>query len=382
MKFDMRDFLCPRRLTIAMWDTAYMVRRNGTDPFRDWDQCLADARERGFNTIRIDAFPGIINPKDLDEVHTWPDQHTPYQPWMWNHAYTGTPGRNLIEFINLAARHGLHVTLSSWWSDSRYIPESAEQAAHMWCELLAVLKRECGFDAILFTDLCNEIPGFLPGYEKQLLELKSYAASQEERAYLAPTAASGWNAAQLSFLKESLDSSLKIAQEAFPEMRFTYSMNINEDFQKVGFQNLDVLDIHFFLSDSRFSNRTKFNEYIRDAYVSDANYADFSDRARRTVQSVGPMLRQKQRRQLAWGKQFSDALGAPLVTTEAWASWFYLDHPALHWDWLLEWCELLVQDAAEFGLWGITTNNYAEPYFQLWKDVRWHQRINEAFLKS
>lgn len=68
--------------------------------------------------------------------------------------------------------------------------------------------------------------------------------------------------------------------------------------------------------------------------------------------------------QLKWGKEYSEKIGAPLITSEVWASWFYIDHPDLKWEWLLDWCEAAVDDAIEFGLWGITTNNYAEPHFE------------------
>jgi hypothetical protein len=94
------------------------------------------------------------------------------------------------------------------------------------------------------------------------------------------------------------------------------------------------------------------------------------------------MLRQKQRRQLKWGKEYSEKTGAPLVASEAWATWHYIDHRDFNWEWLLDWCETAVDDAIEFGLWGITTNNYAEPHFELWKDIKWHQRINEKFLRG
>lgn len=378
MSYDMRNFLKPRRLTIAMWDQAYMVRRNPGDPFRDWERCLEELKERGYNTIRIDAFPGVIDVKNPDYEFTWPDSsNTPFMPWCWFREYTGKPGKDLVEFINLANKKGLFLSLSSWWGDEkslRVLPEDTMQAAELWTGLLDFLERETGLENIVFVDLCNEIPGFLPGYEKKLGELGKLS--------LAPVETGKWNINQKGFLKTTLDSSLKAVQQAFPKYRFTYSMNMNKQFEDVNLENLDVLDIHFFLTDSRWVNRTKFDEVTKNAFETDKNYREFSKRCREAVEAAGPMMRQLQRQQLKWASEFSQKIGAPLVTSEAWASWFYTDHPDLDWDWLNSWCENAVDDAIEYNLWGITTFNYAEPHFSNWKDVKWHLKLNERFLNS
>ena len=386
MAFDMREYLKPRRLTIAMWDTAYMVRRNTQDPFKDWNQAMEDLKERGYNTVRIDAFPGIIDPVDPDMEFTWPDTNQPFMPWMWLNRYTGKPGRDLIEFIQLANKKGIYLTLSSWWGESRLAPSNTLHAAELWCNLLRMIEKEAGFDNILFVDLCNEIPGFLPGYDKALEKASGKTNNDEsgdnghQEAFLAPVPGCSWNRNQLDFLKSTLDSSLAASQKEFPELRFTYSMNINPSFEEVGLKSLDVLDIHYFITDPRFDKRTRFDDYI--SFVTGENYKDFCRRAIKTIDAVGPMLRQKQRQQLKWGKEYSEKIGAPLVTTEAWASWFYVDHPDLKWEWLLDWCEAAIDDAIEFGLWGMTTNNYAEPHFELWKNIEWHRRLNEKFLRG
>ncbi len=386
--FEMRAHLKPARLTIAMWDAAYMTRRSEGDSFHDWDRVIDELLERGYNTVRIDAFPGIIDPDDLDLEYTWPDRpdHV-YMPWLWYRAYTTKPGRDLVEFLRLAQTKGLYVTLSSWWefSSLRVVPSSAAEATDMWIKLLDMIRREVGFSHILFVDLCNEIPGFLPGFLKKLEEARHDEvpdAGQQTALAAAPVKAGRWNSNQLAFLKTTLDAQTAKAQRHFPELRFTWSMNMIDAFSEVGFENLDVLDIHFFLTDPRFDARTKFDEFVTDCYTSSQNFKEFSDRCRQTINAIGPMLRQKQRQQLAWGRQFSERIGAPLVTTESWASWFYVDHADLDWTWIKHWCETAVDDALEFGLWGMSTCNYAEPMFEIWQDKAWHQRLNAKFLNS
>jgi hypothetical protein len=284
MNYDMRDYLNPRRLTIAMWDAAYMARRNSNDPFRNWDRALDDAKERGFNTIRIDAFPSIIDPNNLDMEYTWADKSSelPFVPWMWINSYTSKPGRDLIEFIQLANKKNIYLSLSSWWIANRIVPENIQHATEMWINLLGTIRKEAGFDNIIFVDLCNEIPGFLPGYAKLLAEAgekdEDDNKKTEQITDLAPVPGCCWNRKQLDFLKKTLDPSLANAQREYPELKFTYSMNINPSFENIELDNPDVLDIHFFITDPRFDARTRFFEYIKTIYKTDENFKDFYGR--------------------------------------------------------------------------------------------------------
>ena len=45
--YDMRDGLCPRRLTMVMWDNAFLLRHGPGGSFEDFDRVLDEAMERG-----------------------------------------------------------------------------------------------------------------------------------------------------------------------------------------------------------------------------------------------------------------------------------------------------------------------------------------------
>ena len=53
-KFDCRKLLDPQRMTIMMWDQAYLVRHVPGESFADYGRVLDEAVERGYNTVRID----------------------------------------------------------------------------------------------------------------------------------------------------------------------------------------------------------------------------------------------------------------------------------------------------------------------------------------
>jgi hypothetical protein len=44
-------------LTISMWDFSWLKCGHPGGAFHDLARCVAEAAERGYNTLRIDAFP-------------------------------------------------------------------------------------------------------------------------------------------------------------------------------------------------------------------------------------------------------------------------------------------------------------------------------------
>ena len=45
---------------IAMWDFSWLERRWPGAGFEDWDQTLDEFVERGYNAVRIDAYPHLV----------------------------------------------------------------------------------------------------------------------------------------------------------------------------------------------------------------------------------------------------------------------------------------------------------------------------------
>jgi hypothetical protein len=97
-RFDMRDGLTPRRLTIAMWDQAYLMRHTAGGSFEDYDRVLDETLERGYNTVRIDPLPQLLDLARPEAVFTWGDPHAPYMPWGWDRGAYGPLGAWLIDF--------------------------------------------------------------------------------------------------------------------------------------------------------------------------------------------------------------------------------------------------------------------------------------------
>jgi hypothetical protein len=383
--YDMRSHLVPRRLTMVMWDEAFLLRHQPGEGFADWDRVLDEAVERGYNTLRLDPMPQSIDLSQPDRPLTWQDVGMPFLPWDWQHRIELPAGRALLEFLHKAVRRGLWFTLSAWWRCNETVPgttvrpRTTMEGAELWANMLRALGREVGFERLVYVDFANEMPFFFPDFLQQLKRVDSEAGFEES------TVVRGFSDRQKAWLRDALDKPLAALQAEFPGLRFTHSIHGDVRWIDAGLTAWDCLDAHFYTSaDPRWSVRTHFPELARnDSMFRDSSgFRAFSDRCRETYKSVGPMLHARQRQAMRRFSAWSESCGMPLTCSEGWSSWFYIDHPDLDWGWLLEYSEQAIDDAIEFGFWGVTPNNYVQPQFELWKNARFHQRINQRFLAS
>jgi len=380
--FDLRDALNPRRLTLAMWDQAFLLRHIPGGSFEDYDQVLDEAIERGYNTLRLDPLPQLLDLTHPERLISFPDPKSPYMPWCWNTAVEGPVGEWLVEFMEKMLQHRLNYTLSAWWftGDSGHnrfpaeskIPTTHKEAAELWVTLLHEWQSRFGFEGLVYVDLANEVPYFLPGFLERFKQITGAGWGDQAR----------FSSSQVAFLKQELDESLGWMQSEFPSLRFTAS--IHGDIRWLDVPTpFDCLDVHFYSDmDPRWVNRTHFHDYMSRLFTDNSWHKGFSDRCMVTSKVIGPMLRARQRAILSSFAGWSAQQGMPLTTSESWSSWYYIDSPDLDWGWLLDWAEWSVEDAIDFKMWGWTPHNYVQPQFSNWKDVRWHRRLTEKFLKN
>jgi hypothetical protein len=333
--------------------------------------------------VRLDPLPQLIDLAHPETVYAWPDPQAPYMPWGWNQAGEGPLGEWLIEFMQKLNQRRLNYTLSAWWfngnsgqanrlPDIARIPSDHTAGADLWITLLHEWKRRFGFDGLIYVDLANEVPYFLPGFMAR---------------YQAETG-SGWDETdaftpgQIAFLAGEINPAIARLQYAFPELRFTAS--IHGDYRWVDVPlAMDCLDVHFYADvDPRWRERTGFAAYTQKLFTDASWHREFSERCKLAHRSVGPMLRAAQRDKLAAFSAWGEAKGMPLTTTEFWSSWYYYDSPDLDWGWLLDWAEWSVEDAIDYRMWGWTPHNYVQPQFKNWQDARWHRRLTDRFLRS
>ena len=388
MTYDIREHLTPKRATIAMWDYSWLTAHYPGGAFADFDRVTDELMERGFNTVRIDAFPWIVGQMNRpDEMVTIPGN--PLANWgMSDRDREHAVGFELADFMEITRRKGIYVILSTWGAGCRQYPDRKPEAfLAVWEKTLSYLQQHALLDHVLYIDLDQEFPYF-SAHQQDLNELSpgQTGGNQADGAMAAagrrqPQRGLAWNEAQLDFVANLFKRSLAHFHQLYPAQRFTFSLtSFWNECRLLDLKALDVLELHCWVHGARFDNRTGFNDIVKDRGQHD--YVDYQRRIDDTLKAVRPMLLGEMHRRLASAAAWAAELSAPLTTTEAWGPWWHMDHPQLRWDWLRDWCAECNALAGEYGFWGSTPWNYSHPYWQNWMDIGWYQQVNQAFLKS
>lgn len=342
-----------------MWDFSWLERRWSGAGFENPAEALDELAERGYNAVRIDAYPHLL-------------AADPHRMWEllpeWTTNDWGAPARcrvtvlePLLEFLQLARARGISVGLSTWFRQDlhnhRLHVVSAQAHADIWLKTLSLIAEAGLLDAILFVDLCNEwptdcwAPFYLPRDEKSRLW-------ESEDSF-------AWQYAAVSAVRAQ-----------FPDIPLTFShtYNVNSGQTQSNPDFLDFVEPHIWMTTvSDFYKRIDytFQRFDLSGYERLALHGESLYRA-------DPQHWQAQLLQaIEVNAEWSRRIGKPLVTTECWGVVDYKDWPLLDWGWVKELCALGTQAAVGTGCWGaIATSNFCAPQFHgMWRDVAWHQQL-------
>lgn len=168
----------PQRLTITLWDFSWYVRTGPGEPFEDLGRAVAEAVERGYNTIRICAMPFLLFASGLDtsalEIDRLGGEYAQGVRWYNVKSATRIDGRaHLLALFEACESAGVYVILSSWeyqqsssfavdrawWDALRSVdPElRAERLADSFADLIDFLADHGLDERVAFTELHNEV---------------------------------------------------------------------------------------------------------------------------------------------------------------------------------------------------------------------------------
>jgi hypothetical protein len=357
-------------MAITMWDFSWLERRWPGAGYEDWDLALDELAERGYDAVRIDAYP-----------HLWaagPESTYTLLPCWDQHAW-GAPGRVEVQvspaletFVSKCRERNLMVGLSSWFrqdqTNARLKLSSPQALGEAW---LAVLRRLDGaglLDCVLYVDFTNEFP--LRGWADFLYVGRDEPLFSRSEPWLAQ-----WMAAALA-----------VPRREYPGLGYTFSFcNELGQWQQQDVGALDLLELHIWMSldeVSDFDQRVGYD--IAASYFGPTQYANLIANGEQEYRSAPSHWQEALLRAIDDAARWSRASGKPLVTTEAWAVVNYKDFPMADWGWVKELCEVGVGAAAATGRWAaLCTSNFCGPQFHgMWRDVAWHQRLTRIIRAS
>lgn len=358
-------------VAITMWEFSWLERRWSGAGYEDWDNALDELTERGYNAIRIDAFPHFF--------YNDPEKEYILIPW-WNTQDWGSPALNkvslmpaFIEFIGKCAQRKIKIGLSSWYRQDeknvRMKLDSPEKLGHAWEKVLDVIAAAGLLDTILYIDLCNEWTG--PAW------CPFFVNEPPEATWI------GWHTQKsLNWMQQSI----AILKKKYPFIPYTFSFTgevTAENKNNATLNMLDFLELHIWMTSAYSGEFYKKVNY---------NYERFSDEGFKNIQVNGEkMYREKEeywkmglKNQILHASEWSIQSGLGLGTTECWGVVDYKDWPLLNWDWVKELCAFGTEEACKTGRWlAISTSNFCGPQFVgMWKDIEWHKRLTDLIKKS
>lgn len=357
----------PRAIT--MWDFSWLERRWPGAGFEDWDLALDELTERGYNAVRIEAYPHLVgvNPTKewvLDEV--------------WNQQDWGSPDRikvqvqpALNEFIRKCGERDIRVGLSSWYRTDTTHQEmtitTPEIMAQRWINTLKTIEDAGLLDNILYVDLCNEWPGNIWAPFFNALYPKVYWGQ--------------WDAPESM---EWMKKAIALVREAYPDLPLVFSTD-SQDLWR--FDNdlsyFDLVEHHIWMANQKQGEFLKAIDYKNGRFDPQA-YKNVQANAERVYREKPDYWNNLLLTQINETAAVAKRIGKPLITTECWGIIDYKDWPMLNWDWVKDLCEMGVKEAAATGQWvGIATSNFCAPQFVgMWRDVEWHRRLTTLIKSS
>ncbi len=344
-----------------MWDFSWLERRWPGAGYEDWDSSLDQLVLRGYDAIRLDAYPHLV-------------AAAPERVWellpCWNTQDWGSPAKNRVQvqpalnqFIRKCGDRGLRVALSTWFrqdvGNTRDSIKTAADHGKIWERTLKSIDSDGLLKHILYVDLCNEFP------------LDIWAPFVPHGMLRASPEGTAW-----------MREAIAVVKVSYPHLDYTFSMTSEYDtWKQQDVSMLNFLELHIWMAQASDFYKQVGYHYER---FSPSGYEHVVERAKPLYDSKPAYWQGKLRDQILWAAEWSRATKQPLITTECWSLVDYKDWPLLEWDWLKELCDVGVRTAAATGRWAaIATSNFCGPQFAgMWRDVSWHKRMTEVIHTS
>ncbi|MEJ3655059.1 cellulase-like family protein [Actinomycetes bacterium KLBMP 9759] len=413
----------PGKLTITLWDFSWYTRTGPGEPFEDLDAAMAQAVDRGYNTIRICAMPFLLFGSGLDTtaLELGPLGGGYGQGTRWydvRHTVRLDARAHLLELFRAARRHGVVVILSSWeyqqsssfatdrsWFDALMAVDPEDRAVRLadaladCCDLLAA---EGLADTVTFVELHNEVQGGyltegLPGREAAVLELRDRLTRGLDRFHTRhPRIPATVNYARVP-VGELRGVPANIDVGVFHPYVYGVLDELVEGYglreQGGGFAEerarADLLRPGApAFADWRPPPGQEWRQHATivgkpEIYVHD--WCDAQAWDRRLYEGYGRHRLAMLAKLDIWtavAADFCAGRGLPLVFGEGWIGYTPLSGGFEEGPVGAEFCRYAVRRSAEVGAWGTLVCSNAAPHHPMWRDEALQRECNEVFRKA
>lgn len=385
-----------------MWDFSWLQSGYPGGPFENLEQRVAEAAERGYNTLRVDCFPPRILEGESRFEKNW-DAAVNLPQWgQCAVGFTCNVRKKIAELAELCRKHKIWLGLDSsdkarmfgrdnWTFTISEGDEEREftQYGQTWVKALKLMREDGVLEQAVWIAPMNEVPHFAGGHVQALADTK------EKNKHEGETDLDRSQKIDAIYRRINLWMAGPIrAEVAREKIPISYSSLGAEDYAARLTDDYDVVDVHFMpgvISDRKDQREFKgvpvgigrfpggnvpvfrgqqlaagpenfdFAAYSR-AWDSDCrrHYAAMLKRTRDYNQTaLGHMT-------IPSGKKLAG------IITECFGPCFWPDHPGVKWDWYKRYNADSLRIVAGMDFKGSSLSNYGEPLFSLWEDAGWH----------
>jgi len=394
-------------LAIAMWDSSWLRRRYRGGGFEDWDAALAGLVDRGYNAVRIDAFPHLIaNGPDGRMVERFKDVPNQFPQFygfgMWGNPWTMyiEPRAALIEFLTKCGEHNVKVGLSTWFkpTDDRRNEqiEGLGEFVRVWRETLEFIEENGLMDTVAYLDVLNEYPaGHVFAWLHRTVGTMAFPSGPDGTL----------NTRQRDFLWAFLTEAIQQLRNGWPTLTISASFTFDgfaRYWEGLDLGCLDFLDVHIWLNYlpgfDQVSDYTRTierhgqpNELFRiepgsNPYAANARLIPQDYNYDRTWHAIREAWDE---RRAEWTAGFEQQIDRVVTAarrydlhtgqTEGWGLVNWLDHPLLGWEVHRETAEVATAIAARRGYSFACSANFCHPHFLgFWDDLAWHRKVTST----
>ena len=377
-------------LAVNMWDYSWLLRTYNGGGFENHQQALDELEERGYNCLRIDAFPEFIGRNEegvVKESYLIPGKKR--RPILWGNEIEITihPRIQLIQFLNACKQRGIKIILSSWFAGhgTRRNFEFSGTAGliRAWNDTLIILKEENLLDTILYVDILNEYP-LWHGY--QWLHDKIESSSSNH----IPPPSNGiydflndngkrFNDAQIKIYNSFLEEVLSKLKNDWPQLKFSASQTstLNVPWDDLSSNVQEVHDIHLWMVYNK--SFSSYTNYFEDIHIlkGDSNYKSCYTRIKEYMKEHESELFNWLEEEIVKRKIHALNNNVPYGNTEGWGSVMWEDHMDLDWEFIKKCGYMGAILGAKHGMKFNCTSNFNHPHFGIWKDVEWHKKLTD-----
>ena len=403
------------RLSISMWDFSWLLAHYPSGAYEDLERRVAEAAERGYNTLRVDCFPSRIveNESTFPKKDWTPGVNLP----QWGEiavTHTCNVRKEVARLADLCRKHGIRLGLDSWdvahmFRGTRLsivetsgapsnlfgqasvikIPIGDEERAftaygEIWVRALKMMREDGVLERAVWIAPMNEVPHFVGGSVESVIALGHKLNSEGDTKIEI--------ASELDAIYQRLNNYMgapiksEVARDSIP---LSYSSISTENYAARMSDIYDVVDIHFMpgvITDAEdmrafqkvgpgapggsFRDYEKFDLKAFSAAWDNACRRHYPAMLERVSSYFTTAL---QHTTLSSGKRLQ------AIITEPYGPLIWPDSPDVSWEWYKRYNADALRIVAAMDFAGASLSNYGEPLFTLWNDLSWHWASNNYF---